>query len=750
MNTSPKILIIGGVAGGASAATRARRMNEQARIIMLEKDSFVSFANCGLPYHLGGVIQDRAKLLVAKPEMFKKRFNVEVRVRHEALAIDRAKKTVRIRDHVAGTEYDESYDKLILAPGAAPLIPDVPGVRAQGVHSLRNIEDMDRILTQLPSVKKVAVVGAGFIGLEVAEQLKERGLDVTLIEKVGQVLPPLDTEMAEPLRRELLRHGIKLISGSGFSAIRENNGTATGVVLDNGSVVEADLIVLGLGVRPYNQLAIAANLTVGPTGGILTDEYQRTADLDIYAVGDAAEYRLGTTGLRGRIPLAGIANRTGRLVGEHAATGQSAKAPAAWGTAIIKVFGLGAGIAGDSLKSALKRGLNARAVHITANHHASYYPGAKSFTLKLVYQAGTGRILGAQAVGGAGIDKRLDVIASFLHFGGTVRDLAQVDLAYAPPFGSAKDPLHMAAFAAMNDLDGLAPILQPDVDFSIYQVVDLREADERAELKLIGADHAHNIPLNTLRESLGELDKTKPTAVVCHSGLRAHIGTRLLREYGFIAFNVSGATYVRDLALNRPTQVIDSSATACGSVKACGGPGTLAPDSHDELHPMNVMAEASAGALLLDVRSPAEFRSGRVQGAVNLPLENVTAESVRALLVGNDQKTVVLLCASGGRARTAAKKLAASGLKTLVVQGGTNSCQQAGLPIDKDAGGVISIERQVRIAAGTLVFGGVLLGANVHPGFYGLSAFVGAGLVFAGVTDWCGMGLLIARAPWNR
>ncbi len=750
MNSSPKILIVGGVAGGASAATRARRMNEQARIIMLEKDAYVSFANCGLPYHLGGVIQDRAKLLVAKPEMFKKRFNIEVRVRHEALSIDRAKKTVRIRDHVAGTEYDESYDKLILAPGAAPLIPEVLGVRAQGVHSLRNIEDMDRILAQLPSVKKVAVVGAGFIGLEVAEQLKERGLDVTLVEKIGQVLPPLDTEMAEPLRRELLRHGIKLISGSGFSAIRENNGTATGVVLDNGSVVEADLVILGLGVRPSNQLALAAGLGVGPTGGILTDEYQRTADLDIYAVGDAAEYRLGTTGLRGRIPLAGIANRTGRLVGEHAATGQSAKAPAAWGTAIIKVFGLGAGIAGDSLKSALKRGLNARAVHITANHHASYYPGAKSFTLKLVYQAGTGRILGAQAVGGAGIDKRLDVIASFLHFGGTVRDLAQVDLAYAPPFGSAKDPLHMAAFAAMNDLDGLAPILQPDVDFSIYQVVDLREADERAELKLIGADHAHNIPLNTLRESLGELDKTKPTAVVCHSGLRAHIGTRLLREYGFIAFNVSGATYVRDLALNRPTQVIESSATACGSVKACGGPGTLAPDSHDELHPMNVMAEASAGALLLDVRSPAEFRSGRVQGAVNLPLENVTAESVRALLVGNDQKTVVLLCASGGRARTAAKKLAASGLKTLVVQGGTNSCQQAGLPIDKDAGGVISIERQVRIAAGTLVFGGVLLGANVHPGFYGLSAFVGAGLVFAGVTDWCGMGLLIARAPWNR
>ncbi len=747
MTPSPKILIVGGVAGGASAATRARRMNEQARIIMLEKDAYVSFANCGLPYHLGGVIQDRAKLLVAKPEMFKKRFNIEVRVRHEALAIDRTSKTVRIRDHQAGSEYTESYDKLILAPGAAPLLPDVPGVRATGVHTLRNIEDMDRILSQLPSVQKVAVVGAGFIGLEVAEQLKERGLAVTLIERGGQVLPPLDGEMAEPLRRELLRHGVELISGTGFTAIRETNGKASGVVLEDGRVVEADLVILGLGVRPYNQLAVNAGLVVGPTGGILTDEYQRTADLDIYAVGDAAEYRLGTTGLRGRVPLAGIANRTGRLVGEHAATGQSATAPAAWGTAIIKVFGLGAGIAGDSLKSALKRGVEARAVHITANHHAGYYPGAKSFTLKLVYEAGTGRILGAQAVGAAGIDKRLDVVASFLHFGGTVRDLAQVDLAYAPPFGSAKDALHMAAFAAINDLEGSAPLLAPDVDLSGYQVVDLRDAEECAELKLIGAEQALNIPLNNLRERLGELDKSKPTAVACHSGLRAHIGTRILRQHGFDAHNISGATYVRDLALNR--NFTAAAAATCGATKPCGAPA-IATDRHDELHPLNVMAEASTGALLLDVRSPAEFRSGRVQGAVNLPLESVNATTVHALLQGREQATVLLLCASGGRARTAAQRLASSGLKTLVVQGGTNSCAQAGLPMDKDAGGMISVERQVRIAAGALVATGVILGTWVHPSFYGLSGFIGAGLVFAGVTDWCGMGLLLARAPWNK
>jgi rhodanese-related sulfurtransferase len=272
-------------------------------------------------------------------------------------------------------------------------------------------------------------------------------------------------------------------------------------------------------------------------------------------------------------------------------------------------------------------------------------------------------------------------------------------------------------------------------------------ADAEALLKLSAddaSDHARD-----LRARLGELDRSKPTAVVCHSGLRAHVGTRLLREHGFDAHNVSGATYVRDLALHRPA-TFEAPAAACGTVQACGAPGTLAPDSHDELHPLNVLAEAGAGALLLDVRSPAEFRSSRVRVAINLPLEQVTAANVRALLADRDPKAVLLLCASGGRARTAAKQLAASGLRTLVVQGGTNACRQAGLPMDQDAGGMISVERQVRIAAGAMVFTGVLLGTFVHPGFYGLSGFIGAGLVFAGVTDWCGMGLLLARAPRNR
>jgi NADPH-dependent 2,4-dienoyl-CoA reductase/sulfur reductase-like enzyme len=484
MNSAPsapaprRILIVGGVAGGASAATRARRTNEHAEIVVFEKDAYVSFANCGLPYHIGGTIAERDKLIVATPERFRERFRIDVRTRHEVLAIDRARKRVRVRDHAAARDYEAAYDKLILAPGASPIVPDVPGVKSRGVFTLRNLDDMDRIVAAVPQARTVAVVGAGFIGLEVAEQLRERGLAVTLIEKAGQVLPLLDPELAEPLRRELLRAGVEVIVGTGFQAIDAADGIATGVVLEDGRRIPADLVVLGLGVRPNVKLAVDAGLELGKSGGIDTDAYQRTSDPDIYAVGDAAEYTLGAGG-RGRVPLAGIANRTGRLAGQHAATDASAQAPGAWGTAIVKVFGLTAGITGDSLRAARRRGLDARAVHVTGNHHAGYYPGASPLTLALVYEVPSGRILGAEAIGAAGVDKRLDVIATLLHSRGSVHDLAQLDLAYAPPFGAAKDPLHIAAFAAENDLDGLAPLVAPGDDLGGSQVVDVREPAER-------------------------------------------------------------------------------------------------------------------------------------------------------------------------------------------------------------------------------------------------------------------------------
>jgi NADPH-dependent 2,4-dienoyl-CoA reductase/sulfur reductase-like enzyme/rhodanese-related sulfurtransferase len=546
------ILIVGGVAGGASAAMRARRMNERARIVIFERDAYVSFANCGLPYYLGGEIRDREKLLVARPALFEKRFHIEVRTRHEVLSIDRATKVVTAKDQGSGRIYEEHYDKLILAPGAAPFVPPIAGTGARGVFTLRNLEDADRITEAMPGASRAVVVGGGYVGLETAEQFRRQGLEVTLVEMLPQVMPFLDPEMAEPLHRQLEFNGIRLELGRAIASVEEHDGAATAVVLADRTRLPADLVLLGVGVRPNVQLAADAGLALGASGGIATDDHMRTSDPDIYAVGDAAESVFGVTGTSMRVPLAGPANRAGRLVGEHAATGTSRPAPAVLGTSIVRVFGCAAGISGLSLHAAREAGYDARAVHVVAYHHASYYPGAETIALKLVYEDDTGRVLGLQAVGGVGVDKRLDVIAALVHFGGTVHDLAGLDLAYAPPFGSAKDPLHMAAFAAQNDLDGLARAIQPDADLSAYQVVDVREPHEVAAMPLADAPHARHIPLDQLRDRLGELDPLLPTVVACRSGLRSYVGTRILAQHGFArVFNLSGAAAMRDFALNR-------------------------------------------------------------------------------------------------------------------------------------------------------------------------------------------------------
>jgi NADPH-dependent 2,4-dienoyl-CoA reductase/sulfur reductase-like enzyme/rhodanese-related sulfurtransferase len=536
--TAPTILIVGGVAGGASAAARARRMNEQARIVILEKDAYVSFANCGLPYYLGGEITDRDRLLIAKPALFERRFRIEVRTRHEVVSIDRAARTISVHDLEADRHYEERYD--------------IPGTTARGVFTLRTLDDADRIAAALTGARRAVVVGGGYVGLETAEQFHRRGLEVALVEMQAQVMPLLDPEMAEPLHRQLEYHGLRLELGRGLAAIEERDGAVAGVQLADGTQLPADIVLLGVGVRPNIGLAQDAGLAIGASGGIATDEWMRTSDPDIYAVGDAAEYAFGVTGARMRLPLAGPANRTGRLAGEHAATGASRPAPAAWGTSVMRCFGCSAGLTGLSLRSALAAGFEARAVHVVANHHASYYPGAQTLVLKLVYEAGSGRALGVQAVGGAGVDKRLDVAATLLHFRGTVHDLAELDLAYAPPFGSAKDPLHMAAFTAQNDLDGLARILAPDADLSAYQVVDVREAREVRALPIADAPHAIHIPLNSLRDRLAELDPDQPTVVACRSGMRSYLGTRILAQHGFReVYNLSGAVAMRDFALVR-------------------------------------------------------------------------------------------------------------------------------------------------------------------------------------------------------
>ncbi|MDA1230296.1 MAG: FAD-dependent oxidoreductase, partial [Planctomycetota bacterium] len=478
-----KIVIVGGVAGGASAATRARRCNEHADIILLEKDEFVSFANCGMPYYIGGEIPDRSKLLVATKELLERRFRLDVRPRSEVIRIDREAKHVIVRRIDDGTEYAQAYDKLILSPGAAPFVPTMEGTDAKGVFTLRNIADMDRIRAAVdhapPAERKAVVVGAGFIGLEMVEQLVGRGFNVSLAEMQSQVLPPMDPEMVAPLHDDMRNRGVTLAMGSGIRCIvKDADGNATGIELLDGTMLAGALIILGLGVRPNTQLAIEADLEIGKTGGIATNAYCQTSDPDIYAVGDAAEYMTAPLGQSMRVPLAGPANRAGRLAGQHAATGKSDPCHAVMGTAIVRVFEFAAGITGLSAKAATRAGLQFRCVTVVAGQHAGYFPGATPVTLKLIYAADDGRVLGAQAIGKDGIDKRIDVIATAMAFNATVRDLTGLDLAYAPPYGSAKDPIHQAAFAACNQLDGLGDLLDPDADLSMYQVVDVRTAAE--------------------------------------------------------------------------------------------------------------------------------------------------------------------------------------------------------------------------------------------------------------------------------
>lgn len=545
------IVIVGGVAGGASAAARARRCNEGASIIMFEKDRYVSFANCGLPYHVGEEIEEREKLIVTTPELFADRFNIDARPRHQVTSIDRANKTVLVKNLETEDVFVQAYDQLILAPGASPIVPsNLPAV--ENVFTLRNIEDMDQIKQTIDSgllsgeMKRAVVVGAGFIGLEMVEQLDRRGIYVALVEKDEQVLPPLDFEMAKLIEQELKRHSIELHMGNGIRGIKTEGYRATGVELDNGEVVPADIVILGIGVRPNTELAKACDLELGEMGGIKVNEFMQTSDPSIYAVGDAVEYQHGVLDIAMRVALAGPANRAGRVAGEHAATGNSPAMGPVYGTAIVRVYELGAASTGLSEKLAKRMNRKAKAVIIQGGSHSGYFPGAKPLTLKLVYDPDNGRVLGAQAIGAAGIDKRIDVIATALRFQATVDDLTDLDLAYAPPYGSAKDPVHIAAFAAQNDLRGFSPIVPPNFDLVNKQIVDVRTPQEHEKLPPVGG--AVNIEVDNLRDQLRELDPEKPTVVICHSAKRGHIAARILLGHGFSdVSNLTGGMSIRRL-----------------------------------------------------------------------------------------------------------------------------------------------------------------------------------------------------------
>ena len=537
---APRILIVGGVAGGASAATRARRMNERAEIIMFEAGEHVSFANCGLPYYIGGQITDRKKLLIATPPYFKSTFNIDVRTGHEVLQIDRQGRRIEVLNRTSQERVWEAYDKLILSPGASPIVPPWEGVGASNVFALRDVSDTDRIKAFVDTQKpqRAVVIGAGYIGLEMVEALVERGLNVTVVELQPQVLPIFDAEMAAEMAKVLTQHGVTLHLGRTVEKLIVRGDHVAEVGLGGGTTLPADMVLLSMGVRPNIKLAADAGLTIGPGGGIAVNEHCQTNDPSIYAVGDATEVMHAMYAKPMRVPLAGPANRNGRLAGEHAATGGSARATPVLGTAIVGAFGKVVASTGLTVRAAGQAGYSVGWSYAIRGHHVGYYPGAEQMILKLVYERRTRRVLGAQAVGGAGVDKRIDIVATVLHFRGTIDDVAGLDLAYAPQFGAAKDPLHIAAFIACNQEDGLQKSRAVGDLPDDGQVLDVRTKQEFAGGALPGA---RNIPLDTLRTRMGELDRDRPVYVYCGVGQRAYNAVRILMQNGFgDVWNIAG------------------------------------------------------------------------------------------------------------------------------------------------------------------------------------------------------------------
>lgn len=540
MVTQPlRFVVVGGVAAGASAAARARRLSEAASITLLERGPDVSFANCGLPYYVGGEIAQRDALAVQTPASLKAMLNLDVRTRTEAIAIDRQGKRVQVRELASGATSWLPYDKLLLAPGAVPVRPPLPGIDDPRVCTLRSLQDMDRIKAAAGTARRIAVIGAGFIGLEMAEQFVRLQKQVTLVEKLDQILPPLDAPMTLLMQDELRRRGVELLLGDGIAAFGDTDG-AFGCTLESGRRVAADLVVLAIGVRPDTQLARDAGLALGPRGHIRVDAFLRTSDPDVYAAGDATEVLDLVSGQPTAVPLGGPANRQGRHVADHVVSPATAKPyPGALGTAIVRAFDVAAGITGWSEKRLAAAGRAFRTITVNDNHHAGYFPGAKPILLKLLWDPATGRVLGAQATGLAGVDKRLDVLATAIAGELTIDDLAELELAYAPPFGSAKDIVNLAGYAAGNARDGLVvPVDALPADPTV-QVLDVRPPALVAAHPL-PRPGAHNIPLAALRGRLGELDKNRPVVAVCGLGKTAYFASRILAQNGFTVTCLTG------------------------------------------------------------------------------------------------------------------------------------------------------------------------------------------------------------------
>ena len=566
-NANMKIVIVGGVAGGATAAARIRRLNEQAEIVVFERSGYISYANCGLPYYIGDVITDPEELTLQTPESFFSRFRVNMKVRHEVTAIHPDRKTVSVKNLQTGEEFEESYDKLILSPGAKPTQPRLPGVGLDKLFTLRTVEDTFRIKDYINknNPKSAVLAGGGFIGLELAENLRELGMEVTIVQRPKQLMNPFDPDMASFIHNEMRKHGVKLALGHTVEGFEERNG-GVDVLLKDEQPLHADLVVLAIGVTPDTGLAKEAGLELGIKGSILVNDRMETSVPDIYAVGDAVQVKHFVTGQDALISLAGPANKQGRIAADNICGGDSRYA-GSQGSSVIKVFDMTAATTGVNETNAKKAGLNVDTVILSPMSHAGYYPGGKVMTMKVVFEKETYRLLGAQIVGFEGVDKRIDVLATAIRAGMKATELKDLDLAYAPPYSSAKDPVNMAGFMIENIANGvlkqwhLADTDKLPRDGSVT-LLDTRTVGEYSRGHIDGFT---NIPVDELRERLGEIDRGKPVYVICQSGLRSYIACCILAGNGYNCYNFSGGFRFYDAVTH--DRCLIQSATACGMDK---------------------------------------------------------------------------------------------------------------------------------------------------------------------------------------
>jgi len=559
-----KVVIVGGVAGGASAAARLRRLDEQAEIVVFERSGYVSYANCGLPYYIGGVIDAPEALTLQTPESFLSRFRVDMRVRHEVTAIHPDRKTVSVKNLETGETFEEPYDKLILSPGAKPTQPRLPGVGLEKLFTLRTVEDTfrikDYINTHHPS--SAVLAGGGFIGLELAENLRELGMEVTIVQRPRQLMNPFAPDMAAFIHSETRRHGVKLALGRTVAGFAERDG-GVDVLLEDAPALHADMVVLAIGVTPDTALARDAGLELGVKGSIVVNDRMETSDPHIYAVGDAVQVKHSVTGQNVLLSLAGPANKQGRIAADNICGGDS-RYLGSQGSSVIKVFDLAAAVTGVNETNARKAGLDVDTVVLSPMSHAGYYPGGKLMTMKVVFEKGTYRLLGAQIVGYEGVDKRIDVLATAIHAGLSAAELKDLDLAYAPPYSSAKDPVNMAGFMVENLSQGVVkqfhledvPALPRDGSVTL---LDVRTPGEYLRGHI---DGFRNLPVDALRERLSEVERGKPVYVMCQSGLRSYIACRILAGYGYDVYNFSGGFRFYDAVVN-DRRMMETS-TLCG------------------------------------------------------------------------------------------------------------------------------------------------------------------------------------------